>query len=168
MATQSSILAWRIPWTEQPGRLQSMGLQRVRHDCVTGSFIFSGKKSQSETLTMDYTPATLKTGFQKNEKYVYSDTRIYTALMRAGFRFPTEPQMIIPILKTGETGCRCLWGVRKRKGRVCVRFHPRGICTQKVRFPRMLGIPPISNLTKIPMVNSYSIFSTTCEVFRGF
>ena len=32
MATQSSILAWRIPWTEEPGRLQSMGLQKVRHD----------------------------------------------------------------------------------------------------------------------------------------
>ena len=32
MATHSSILAWRIPWTEQPGRLQSMGLQRVGHD----------------------------------------------------------------------------------------------------------------------------------------
>ena len=28
----SSILAWRIPWTEEPGRLQPMGLQRVRHD----------------------------------------------------------------------------------------------------------------------------------------
>ena len=32
MATHSSILAWRIPWTEQPGRLQSMELQRVRYD----------------------------------------------------------------------------------------------------------------------------------------
>ena len=31
-ATHSSILAWRIPWTEEPGRLQSMGSQRVRHD----------------------------------------------------------------------------------------------------------------------------------------
>ena len=31
MATHSSILAWRIPWTENPGGLQSMGLQRVRH-----------------------------------------------------------------------------------------------------------------------------------------
>ena len=30
--THSSIPAWRIPWTEEPGRLQSMGLQRVRHD----------------------------------------------------------------------------------------------------------------------------------------
>ena len=32
MATHSSILAWRIPWTEEPDRLQCMGLQRVRHD----------------------------------------------------------------------------------------------------------------------------------------
>ena len=32
MATHSSILAWRIPWTVEPGGLQSMGLQRVRHD----------------------------------------------------------------------------------------------------------------------------------------
>ena len=32
MATCSSILAWRIPWTEEPGRLQSTGSQRVRHD----------------------------------------------------------------------------------------------------------------------------------------
>ena len=32
MATQSNILAWRIPWTEKPGRLQSTGSQRVRHD----------------------------------------------------------------------------------------------------------------------------------------
>ena len=32
MATDSSILAWRIPWTEKPGRSQSMGSQRVRHD----------------------------------------------------------------------------------------------------------------------------------------
>ena len=34
MATQSSILAWRIPWTEEPGGLQSMGSQRVRHNCA--------------------------------------------------------------------------------------------------------------------------------------
>ena len=32
MATHSSILAWRIPWTEEPGGLHSMGLQRVGHD----------------------------------------------------------------------------------------------------------------------------------------
>ena len=33
LATHSSILAWRIQWTEDPGGLQSMGSRRVRHDC---------------------------------------------------------------------------------------------------------------------------------------
>ena len=32
MATHSSVLAWEIPWTEEPGGLQSMGLERVRHN----------------------------------------------------------------------------------------------------------------------------------------
>ena len=41
MATHSSILAWRIPWTEEPGRLQSMGSQRVGHDWAT-SIHFTG------------------------------------------------------------------------------------------------------------------------------
>ena len=35
MATHSSILAWEIPWTEEPGRLQSMGSPRVRHNSAT-------------------------------------------------------------------------------------------------------------------------------------
>ena len=37
MVTHSSILAWRIPWTEEPGGLQSMGSQRVGHDCETNT-----------------------------------------------------------------------------------------------------------------------------------
>ena len=40
MAIHSSILAWRIPWTEEPGRLQSMWLQRVRHNWATNTFTF--------------------------------------------------------------------------------------------------------------------------------
>ena len=40
MATQSTILAWKNPWTEKPGGLQSMGSQRVRHDKVTNTFTF--------------------------------------------------------------------------------------------------------------------------------
>ena len=35
MATHSSILAWKIPWTEEPGGLQSVGSQRVGHDLAT-------------------------------------------------------------------------------------------------------------------------------------
>ena len=41
MATYSNVLAWRIPWTEEPGRLQSMESQRVRHNWMTNIFTFT-------------------------------------------------------------------------------------------------------------------------------
>ena len=41
MTTHSSILAWRIPWTEEPGGLQPMGLQGVRHDFATEHILIS-------------------------------------------------------------------------------------------------------------------------------
>ena len=41
MATHSSTLAWKIPWMEEPGRLQSMGLLRVRHDWATSLSLFT-------------------------------------------------------------------------------------------------------------------------------
>ena len=59
MAAHSSILAWKIPWTEEPRGLQSMGLQRVRHNWATslslsfhtsikkGKYLEKGKKPQS-------------------------------------------------------------------------------------------------------------------------
>ena len=41
MAPQSITLAWKILWTEEPGRLQSMGSLRVRHDCATSLSLFT-------------------------------------------------------------------------------------------------------------------------------
>ena len=41
MATHSSTLAWKIPWTEEPGRLQSMGSLRVRHNWATSFSLFT-------------------------------------------------------------------------------------------------------------------------------
>ena len=41
MATHSSILAWKIPWTEEPGWVQSMRLQRVRHDWATDTHTYT-------------------------------------------------------------------------------------------------------------------------------
>ena len=41
MATHSSTLAWKIPWMEEPGRLQSMGSRRVRHNWVTSLSLFT-------------------------------------------------------------------------------------------------------------------------------
>ena len=48
MATHSSILAWRIPWTEEPGRLQSTVSQRVRHDGATSLSL-----SESRSVVFD-------------------------------------------------------------------------------------------------------------------
>ena len=50
IATHSSILAWRIPWTKEPGGLQFMGPQRVRHNWVT--------KTHTHTHTHTHTPST--------------------------------------------------------------------------------------------------------------
>ena len=47
MATHSSILARRIPWAEEPGGLQSMGLQRVRHDWVTNTHTYAHRLTES-------------------------------------------------------------------------------------------------------------------------
>ena len=53
MATLSSILAWKIPWTEEPGGLQSTGSQRVRHDWVTNIFTFIFKGSlETDWITL--------------------------------------------------------------------------------------------------------------------
>ena len=53
MATYTSIIAWRIPWREEPGRLQSMGLQRVGHGGVT-SLSLSLSALKLEDLTAPY------------------------------------------------------------------------------------------------------------------
>ena len=50
MATHSSIFAWRIPWTEEVGRLQSMASQRVGHDLVTK---LSPSKYCNSTLVLE-------------------------------------------------------------------------------------------------------------------
>ena len=48
MATHSSILVWRIPWTEEPGMLQSMRSQRVRHGWATNTFTAAAEGSESK------------------------------------------------------------------------------------------------------------------------
>ena len=55
MATHSSILVYRIPWTQEPGRLQSMGSQRVGHDCETFFFLY-WKTITQDRYTYTYMP----------------------------------------------------------------------------------------------------------------
>ena len=51
MATHSSILAWRIPWTEEPGGPQSMGSQRVRHNWTTNTFTSVSVLGENQNVT---------------------------------------------------------------------------------------------------------------------
>ena len=51
MATHSSTLAWKIPWTEEPGRLQSMGSQRVRHNWATSLVHWISQFSSVQSLS---------------------------------------------------------------------------------------------------------------------
>ena len=65
MATYSSMLAWRMPWTDEPGGLQSMRSQRVRHDQVThaSSYHWATKEAQQLNVLQN-----LNT--EKGKKYV--------------------------------------------------------------------------------------------------
>ena len=55
MATHSSILAWKIPWTEESGRLQSMGSQRVRHNWATNVCAHARARAHAHTHTYTHT-----------------------------------------------------------------------------------------------------------------
>ena len=75
MATHSSILAWQTPWTEKPGRLQSMGSQRVKHDQAT---------EHTHTHTWD------------SRSYHFLSTSLVTLIMWAGLR----PQSLTQTLQS--------------------------------------------------------------------
>ena len=51
MATHSSTLAWKVPWTEEPGRLQSMGSLGVGHDRATSLSLFNFHSLEKEMAT---------------------------------------------------------------------------------------------------------------------
>ena len=72
MATHSSIHAWRIPWTEEPGGLQSIGSQRVPHDWVTNTFTFAQSITFQYPLFNNYKGIILKkTKLLGNPAFLY-------------------------------------------------------------------------------------------------
>ena len=64
MAPYSSTLAWRIPWTEKPGRLQSMWSQRVRYDWATSSHTHSLFTTSTTWEAQDYCNIHIKVGME--------------------------------------------------------------------------------------------------------
>ena len=86
MAAHSNILAWRIPWTEEPGRLQSIGSQRVRHDRGHWARIHAGREKTSHlscclyflkfifnwrTVVLQYRVGFCHTSIWINHRYTY-------------------------------------------------------------------------------------------------
>ena len=70
MATHSSVLAWRIPWTEKPGRLQSMGSHRVGHDSSDLAAAAVAAISFSKEISCSFFPTFLTVYF-----YTISDLK---------------------------------------------------------------------------------------------
>ena len=67
MATHSSTLAWKIPWVEEPGRLQSMGSQRVRQDWATSLSLFTRLTGRIVYLLEGLFPKGCKRAAQSNK-----------------------------------------------------------------------------------------------------
>ena len=68
MATHSSTLAWRIQWTKETGRLQSTGLQTVRHDWVTNTTTtMADSKEELKSLLMKVKEESEKSGLKHSE-----------------------------------------------------------------------------------------------------
>ena len=100
-ATHSSILAWRIPWTEEPSGLQSMGSQRVGHDWATNTHTHTHQHYGSGHISVDFWIESIlttgKKGFQNNqtrkeESWDISQTPGLGSSWRL-WRCPYEPPM---------------------------------------------------------------------------
>ena len=77
MSTYSSILAWRILWTEEPGGLQSMGSQRVGHDSVTNTFTQSIKLVWERWILQGYTGVMTLLNFEATNYKVYPIQNVF-------------------------------------------------------------------------------------------
>ena len=65
MAIHSTILFWRIPWTEEPGEIQSMGSERVRHNSATNTFISGGAQKNMKKFRVYIVHSNLQNGTSK-------------------------------------------------------------------------------------------------------
>ena len=89
LATHSSIPAWRIPWTEEPGGLQSIGSQRVRHNWRTNTFTFHIKVTFDLTLVFLHAPA------KKTKKQTVS-LKLGSSVLTSSS--PGPPRLIIAVI----------------------------------------------------------------------
>ena len=100
MATHSSILAWRIPWTEEPGRPQSMGSQRVGHDWATSlslslreHFMQRWAQLRTETVRTQQKQKILRRG-GKNTQKNYTKKILMTWITMMVWSLTLEPNIL--------------------------------------------------------------------------
>ena len=74
MAAHSSTFAWKIPWTEEPGRLQSVGLQRVGHDWKTWTSLVAQTVKRLSTMQETWVPSLGREDPLEKEMAIYSST----------------------------------------------------------------------------------------------
>ena len=105
IATHSSIFAWRIPWTEHPGRLQSMGSQRVGHDWATNTHIPLYVMILKGYLHFLFSPCVFE----------YFCLEIFSTPWRYSFLFLRCSLAFIQIFdhKYFYRGCLCIWSQLK-------------------------------------------------------
>ena len=92
MALHCSILTWKIPWAEEPGGLQSVGLQRVRHDWATEHKKTPETKDKSESKSSDW-EAEKQKRFQKTQRWSDKKWSLWSSKEEVVFilQFPFNP-----------------------------------------------------------------------------
>ena len=101
MATHSSMLAWRISWTKEPGRLQSMGLHRVGHEWVTHTFTFISINTHRTTTVSMALILRRQFDFKKQQESHLTEPLLCTHIMQHQiwcWNFPCEFAISILIL----------------------------------------------------------------------
>ena len=138
MATHSTILAWRIPWTEKPGGLQSMGSRRVRHERVTTLYFLSHTDASYLPPSNYFTCKWLRT------------TRIYQLIIPLSIHaFTFDLNSYFP---HARHGARCSESTDGKHSGLRPRTTPRGeMCGQELVCERSLcgdtGVPRVGLAT---------------------
>ena len=108
MATHSSVLAWRIPWTKEPGGLQSTELQRVRQDWVTNTHTHTHTHTHTQQLWIKLLP--ILNAYKQGQRPMLADPCGYPwlELLLSSLRISLMAQMVKNLPTMQETQVRSL------------------------------------------------------------
>ena len=147
MASESSILAWRTQWTEEPGELQSTRSQRVRHDLVTNSPNCQGQgKNPLSSAIIICSKRTVSIIHSKKNRFVRKHNATAEKPSRLGFE--------VLLSATSPNGCVQVW---------CAHTYTHMCTLTKAHFPSLCHFPSVS---KNESFQSFLRPFCFCEVLR--